>query len=225
MQVESFDAGLALQWLPHLHPTLASFADTAPQELSELAPTQHISVHALRALQSVDPRATEWLRIDLLLAASSFAASAPTISHETCAQVAALIQRVARSERPENVALVHPLGARGRVLDDAIYVGAPAAWSGVTPEVSAVIALHEHAVAQSSGDFVQREWAALQRVARTLQAGHAALQQAHAAWLASADLTALAEGATELGLVRAEAAHAILSATDRSLAFAELTRV
>ena len=215
-------AELALQWLPKLHTSLRSFTRSAPFELNELAAADDIDSEALCALQSSDPRAMEWLRSDLLLAASSF--QPPSMSRANCAEVESLLLTVEVAERPESVALVHALGARGRVLGDAIFVGAPAAWSAVTPAMSAVIALHEHAVRASPGDFVRREWAALQRVARTLRDEHEALHQAHADWLAMADLSALAEGAVRLNLVPTDAAQALLAAQDRSLAFANLSR-
>ena len=224
LQVESLDAGLALQWLPALHGSLESFTRSGPLELQAMVGADDVNVHALKALQSADQRATEWLRVDLLLAARSYTAVAPSISGERCAQVEALLSGVAPSECPKSVALVHALGARGRVLEDAIYVGAPTAWSGVTPAMSAVIALHEHAVRESSGDFVRREWAALRRVACTLEEGHEVLHRAHAEWLAMADLTSLAMGAVKLDLVHVDAAHALLKATDSSCAFANLSR-
>lgn len=224
MQVESLDAGLALQWLPLLHSTLASFTRSGSDALHAMVAADDVRAVALKALQSADPRATEWLRADLLLAASSYAAAAPSISHADCARVEALLGSVDDSERPQNVALVHALGARGRVLEEALFVGAPSVWSGVTPAMSAVIALHEHAVRRSSGHFVQREWAALTRVAKTLRDGHDALHQAHADWLAMADLSSIAEGAVRLSLVGADAARALLEASDRSLALAQISR-
>ena len=215
-------AGLALQWLPKLHTSLRSFTRSAPFELNELAAADDIDSEALGALQSSDPRATEWLRSDLLLAAASF--QAPSMSRANCAEVESLLLTVEVAERPESVALVHALGARGRVLGDAIFVGAPAVWSGVTPAMSAVIALHEHAVRGSRGDFVRCEWAALKRVSQTLRDGHQVLHEAHAEWLAMTDLTALVEGAVALNLVHVDGAQALLGARDRSLAFAKLNR-
>jgi hypothetical protein len=96
------------------------------------------------------------------------------------------------------VLLSHPLGVRGRGFGDAVIVGAPTDWCGLGAGDVAARALHEIAVgiasARSSGDAARR-WAeaeavALEALARRLRG--TPLARAHAAFVASLDLSALA---------------------------------
>lgn len=216
MQLEALHAGLAVQWLPMLYDDIDAFLRDGALALREVEAGTHVDAHALRALQSVDPRATEWLRADLLLVAPAFAAS--LLPTAMCDEVAGLLASVPMEEAPAHVALVHALGAHGRAFDDVVFVGAPATWNAVTPALSAVIALHEHAVRAALGDYVRSEWAALQRVANILADGPGLLRHAHAAWLRDLDLAGLMHDVVARGLVSESDAQRVLDAEDRSQA-------
>lgn len=232
MQLEALHAGLAVQWLPKLYDDVDAFVRDGALALHEVEAGTHVDAHALRALQSVDPRATEWLRADLLLVAPAFSARegrggdrarASPLSTAMCDEVAELLASVPMEETPAHVALVHALGAHGRAFDDVVFVGAPATWNAVTPALSAVIALHEHAVCAALGDYVRSEWAALQRVANILADGPGVLRDAHAAWLRDMDLAGLMHEVVARGLVSALDAQRLLDAEDRSQALARFS--
>jgi len=189
-EADAADAAMALQWLPRLHATTEAFARHALVDLASLTSTD--DAEALAVLQRAAPTSIEWLRADLALAANAFEIwrlTAEPALRDTCAAIAAALEKVPAAMRPTRVDVAWSLGAHGRGFADLVMVGAPAAWNAIDPDVSAVVALHEHAVVSARGDYLAREWTALRSVARALAS--TTLRDAHARWLASRDLGSL----------------------------------
>lgn len=226
-QVDLLDAGLALQWLPRLHPSLDAFARTARRELAELSEADGCDATALRSLRSVDPRAVEWLRADLLLASRPFGSAREVVGRElreACDAIEAALSLAPDAARPESVRVAWALGAHGRGFDDGIVVGACAPWNGLDAATPAAIAMHEHAVLRATGDHAQREWTALASVARALSDGPHALWDAHTRWVASLELVDLASAAVARGEIDRRVADELLASPAlRARSLARLT--
>lgn len=198
--LDAASCGLAVQGLPLLFPDIASFL--GDPDLSRLT----------AALG--DAPAIAWLGTDLLLIGEAFAASYHRTDAVTIAEVEALLAVVPASHRPDHVALCRALGPRGRGFarrgfvsgaGALVMVGAPAAYfcvDEIDRAIPAVLALHEHAVLEGHGDYVEREWHALVNLASRI-ADYERLAPAHQRWLASLDLSALIRDAAARGYLDA----------------------
>jgi hypothetical protein len=190
-EIDREGTALAVQWLPRIHVEIASFVNAATTDLAMLGAADEAT--ALAALRTAPPVGIEWLRADLALAARAFdswrASREPALREHADAVAAALVLAPV-AVRPRLVRVSWSLGSRGRGFEDEVVVGAPAAWNGLDARAPAAVAIHEHAVVLARGDYAEREWSALRSVSRALEG--TALEPAHAAWLASRDLGALA---------------------------------
>lgn len=193
--LDAASCGLAVQGLPLLFPDIASFL--ADPDLSRLT----------AALG--DAPAIAWLGTDLLLIGEAFAASYHRTDAVTIAEIEALLAAVPAPHRPAHVALCRALGPRGRGFASGagalVMVGAPAAYfcvDEVDRAIPAVLALHEHAVLEGRGDYVEREWHALVTLSERMPS-YEHLAPAHQRWLAALDLSALMRDAVARGYVDA----------------------
>ena len=119
--------------------------------------------------------------------------------------------------RERRIELVWSLGPRGRGFSNRIYVGSPAAWHELAPQVPCVLALHEHCVALTKGTLrsstressravrgsahYAEEWGALIRLASVMVQAPVELEATHCAWLASVHLQPLVLWAQRRGAI------------------------
>lgn len=191
--------GLVLQAWPDLHEDWSAFFATRTRALADVGPSEVARPDVLTRLQACSPAIVEIVHAQLALLAPWFETLhadviAPAIERvrpevdEVLGDAAALVPSLAR----ERIELAWPLGPRGRGLGARIVVGAPAPWNDVTPETTAVLALHEHAVRRAaSSEWASAEWAALRELAFAMRQAPAPLRSAHAGWLASLELAGL----------------------------------
>ncbi|MBX7191358.1 MAG: hypothetical protein K1X94_04845 [Sandaracinaceae bacterium] len=222
-RIEEEGCAAAVQWLPRLHRSIEALRATARLELTDGAMDAHSDPVALRAMRARHGDGVEWLRADLLLAAGAFVEVHERVRVEprVLTETREILASFAAPEVPPIVVLDHALGAHGRAFPEVVYVGAPAAWNGLDAHMPAVLALHEHAVRRAQGSFEEREWSALVRVERLVEPEEA-LRRAHAAWLVEASLEPLLDAARVRGVISASEVGAVISASDRSLALAQL---
>lgn len=108
------------------------------------------------------------------------------------------------------VELAFALGGRGRAFRRRIVVGMPAAWNELDGRTPAVLAMHEHAVLTSGhAGYVEAEWAALTRLAATMQRASELLRRAHGRWSASLGLGPLLDALVRAGRLTPEQRSAL----------------
>lgn len=201
----------ALHRVCELHAGLEGLIACSDRSLAELSPHEVADPALLERLRELP--GAELLHATLALLAPGFARAfadlRPTLEH-AAASVRAWIERLGQhceGLTHARVELVWALGLHGRALSNRILVGAPAQWNGCTPARQAVLAAHEHTVAQvDSDDYVTVEWTALLELAQQLREADPPLRDAHREWLASLDLSPLLRAVVARGeLAKAEA--------------------
>ena len=188
-----------------LHRDLDELAATVKEALADVRAPQVADAAVLRALQAIDDPVIELAHaaLGLLLGPwrsvySSEVEPAMRRVQPEVESALSLAVAIAPGLVDRSVALSWPLGPRGRAMPDRIVVGAPADWNGQAPIVSAVLALHEHAVLEASSDHFGAEWEALVVTAKRTRDGPAELRRAYDQWLASLDLDAILDARPEL---------------------------
>lgn len=208
-----------LDALPDLHASIAALRRVAARPLSDLDDADVACPDLLRALQRLGP-AGELVHAALGLLAEPFArALEDGLLAELQRARAAIGPALTRlsTQVPglagARVELAAALGRRGRALPGRIVVGTLGPRGEPDPLAPAIVAAHEHLVCLSGHtDYTRAEWSALVRGARCLRAAPADLRDAHAAWLASLDLSRLVDAASALGLVAPADAAALRDA-------------
>ena len=204
----------ALHRLCDLHAGLAELLACSERSLAELRPREVADPTLLATLRELP--GAELLHTTLALLAPGFARAfaelGPTLERAD-ADVRAWIDRLGEhcaGLAQTRVELVWALGLHGRALANRILVGAPAQWNGCTPARQAVLAAHEHTVAQiSAGDYIADELTALTELAYQLRGADPQLRDAHREWLASLDLSPLLRAVVARGQLAAVEAEAL----------------
>ena len=207
-----------LHGLYDLHGDLEQCLAAAGRPLTALDADAVADPALLRSLQHRADKlpGIEILRADLALSAPGFALALqqhlPAL-RRACDEIRPWLERLralvpALAER--RVELVHALGMHGRASPRRILVGAPGGWCGCTAARQAVLAAHEASTLAVQGDHCEVEWRALSELARTLRDVDPDLRGAHADWLASLELTALARIAVERGWISASRAEVLI---------------
>ena len=214
-----------LQSIPELHASIAQLRAGAGRDLDELSAVDVDAPALLALLQRTELPVVELFRAVIALAAPAYEGAWQGWLRAKCAEgleaVGAPLEE-ARQLSPElavaRVELVWALGPRGRAFPERIVVGVPGDWCGTSPELPAILALHEASVRARSRElhdvddtdrYVRAEWAALRELARAIRHASPALRTAHGRWLASLDLKALCAAAAFRDLCTLEEAEAI----------------
>lgn len=193
-------APLVVHAWPELLGSIAELRAVSTRELRVLSASQVRAPWVLERLVAVDDPTIELLHATLCALAPWYATwreheLEPALKVAAVERVRPWLE-VAAGVLPSlsstRIELSWSLGPRGRGFPSRIVVGAPVEWNRMDPRLSAVLALHEHAV-QSSGHtgYVEAEWAALTRLAARMTMASSELAQAHAQWLASLELQPL----------------------------------
>lgn len=201
----------ALHLWSELHADIPVYRATASRALADLDASAVGDARILAALQAIDGPVAELVHTTLSLLAPTmqrlFAdVMAPELLSGLQAVNAALAMAtdVAPGLAERAVALSWVLGPRGRGMPRRIVVGAPASWNDQSPALTAVLALHEHAVVRASAtEYVGAEWAALTGNAKSICGASRGLRTAYAQWLGGLDLRALVQAAVTRGWVSA----------------------
>lgn len=185
-----------LHGLCELHGDLDGFRATANRSLAALRSDEVRDPELLAVLRSIDP--AEFVHASLAVTVDAFADSLEEIASELVlarARVLPWLERMAMHV-PEldavAIELVWAMGEHGRALPSRILVGAPAVWNRMEPARAAVLAAHEALVrASESDEYVVCERWAIAELRERMRGADVELRTAHAAWLASLDLSGL----------------------------------
>ncbi len=186
----------ALHGLFDLHTGLEGLRATAARPLAGLRGDEVADAALLDELRGLD--AAELVHASLGVLVGSFSRVLEACADELArarVDVDPWLRRVAACV-PEldatRVELVFALGQHGRALPRRILIGAPATWNGIDPAWPAVVAGHEALVLASGySGYVECERWALAELRERMRSADAELRAAHAAWLASLDLSGL----------------------------------
>lgn len=222
----------ALHAMPELFSDITQARASATRALTELTGEDVADASVLRTLRN--SAAAELLRGAMLLMAPAFARFHRDVLARRCedgrARMEPLLDRARSLHAPlrdARVELAWALGSRGRAFPRRVIVGVAGDFTERDAATPVVLAMHESSVRANdrgpgSERYVRAEWAALVEVARVMEVAPSELRDAHAAWLASLDLSSLCESAAALGLVDAGLARRIVR--DRQARAAELAR-
>lgn len=196
---------------PQLLDSIAALLEHGPAGLAALAPEHARAPAILRALGRLEPAPVRRMHALTLELAPEFARLHRQRVEPELLEAARSLEpwwepalAVLPSLEGSRVELAHALGPRGRVYGDRIVVGAPVPWTGMDPRISVVLLLHERAVHDSAHpEHALAEWEALTGLSVRMREAPAALQQAHAAWLASLELAPLLEALRDRGRIHA----------------------
>ena len=227
---------LILQSTPELYGDIAQLRATAALAMTELGEGDVSAPSLLARVRSSEP--VELFRACVSLTAPAYAGCwHGELLAECVARLERLrepleeARRLSSPLRDADVEIGWALGSRGRAFARRILVGVPDDWGALAAERPAVLAMHEAEVREASRAakdhrYVRAEWAALTRVASTLERASTKLRDAHAAWLAALDLTSVLAPATELGLCDETTRRALVERpTERPTLLARASRI